>query len=103
MNNKEIARELNKWGFIDDKGLFVSQRMKFLEKVSNNFFILKSNVNGVEMGELFKFLKRNSSTLFVPRYGMASRIYEFRTKFLLDKYWVLKHEYGPNTELAVIE
>ena len=55
------------------------------------------------MDDLFKYIKRNSNSLFVPRYGMASRIYEFRTKFLLDKYGTLKHEYGPNAELATIE
>ena len=55
------------------------------------------------MSEIFKYLKRNSSTLFIPRYGMSNRIYEFRTKFLLDKYGLLKHEYGPNTDLAIIE
>ena len=54
------------------------------------------------MHEAFKFLKRNSS-LFVPRYGMASHIREIHTKFLLNRYGEVKHYYAPSVELAVIE
>jgi|TARA_B110000305_G_C19262716_1_gene550356 hypothetical protein len=34
---------------------------------------------------------------------MAAHIYDFRTKWLCDRYGVVKKYYGPLTELAVIE
>ena len=68
--------------------------LKFLEKV---------DVNGAEMHPLFQFLKRNSTNLFIPRYGMASRLHEPRHKFLMDKYGVVQHHYSPSVELAIVE
>ena len=109
--NKEIAHQLNKMGFIDDKGLPVLQNLRFLEKVSqvsfvifySIFFVFQVDVNGTEMHDLFRFLKRHTPDLFIPRYGMAAHIYDFRTKWLCDRYGVVKKYYGPLTELAVIE
>lgn len=54
------------------------------------------------MHDMFKFLKR-SSTLFVPRYGMSCRIYEYHSKFLCNRYGEVKKYYGPRVELAIIE
>ena len=54
------------------------------------------------MHDLFKFFKRNSP-LFVPRYGMAAHIYDYHTKFLLNRYGQVKHYYSPSVELPVIE
>ena len=35
LTNKQLARSLNKNGFIDDQGNFLTDGIKFLEKVSN--------------------------------------------------------------------
>ena len=86
LSNKEIARELHKLGFIDGKGLPVFPSIKFLEKV---------DVNGNEMCDLYRFLKRGTPQLFVPRYGMASRIYDHHTKFLCNRYGEVKKYYTP--------
>ena len=94
MGNKELARELFRLGYVDEQGDFVLPNLRFLEKV---------DVNGKEMHELWRFLKRQSPIHFIPRYGMASRIHEPRTKFLLDRYGQVKHHYGPTVELALIE
>jgi len=59
-------------------------------------------VNGKEMHDIFRFLKRNSP-LFIPRYGMASHIYDIHTKFLLNRYGQVEHYYAPSVELAKIE
>ena len=91
MSNKEIAHHLHKMNFIDEKGMPVIPNLKFLEK---------QDLNGAEMHELYKFLKRNNSQLFVPRYGMACRLYEYHNKFLCNKYGEVKKFYGPETELA---
>ena len=55
------------------------------------------------MHELFRFMKRNSSDMFIPRYGMAQRIHEYNTRFLLDRYGQVRHTYSPSVEIAVIE
>lgn len=55
------------------------------------------------MHELFRFMKRNSPDLFIPRYGMATRIHEYNTRFLLDRYGQVRHYYTPSVELRVIE
>lgn len=94
MTNKDLAHELHKLGYIDAQGNFTWSNFKFLEK---------TNVNGVEMHELFRFMKRNSPDLFIPRYGMAQRIHEYNTRFLLDRYGQVRHTYSPSVELAVIE
>jgi glutathione peroxidase-family protein len=65
-------------------------------------FIAKLDVNGKEMHNLYKFLKRGSP-LFVHRYGRSRRITEYYDKFLTNRYGEVKHYYGPRTEYAVIE
>lgn len=54
------------------------------------------------MHDMLRFIKRNTS-LFIPRYGMAGHIYDYNTKFLLNRYGEVKHHYGPQIELAIIE
>ena len=49
MGNKELAHELFRLGYVDEQGGFVLPNMRFLEKV---------DVNGKEMHELWRFLKR---------------------------------------------
>ena len=61
------------------------------------------DVNGSELHDIFKFLKRNSPELFVPRFGMAQRIYDYNTKFLMNRYGEVKYYYKPNTNFLVIE
>ena len=51
------------------------------------------DVNGSEIHDLFKFLKRNTPELFVPRFGMAKRIYDYNTKFLLNRNGEVKYYY----------
>jgi len=55
------------------------------------------------MHDMFRFAKRHTPDLFVPRYGMASHLYEHNSKFLFDRYGVPKHYYPATTELAIIE
>jgi len=71
--------------------------------IKNFKFLEKQDLNGSEMHDLYRYLKRNNNSLFVPRYGMACHIYEFHTKFLCNKYGEVKKYYGPQTELAKIE
>jgi glutathione peroxidase-family protein len=59
-------------------------------------------VNGQEMANLYKFLKRGSP-LFLPSYGRANRIKEHYSKFLTDRYGQVKHYYSPDVEMAVVE
>lgn len=66
------------------------------------FDVLQIDINGKEMHDAFRFLKRNSP-LFVPRYGMATHIYDYHTKFLLNRYGQVKHFYSPSVEWPVIE
>ena len=94
LTNKEIAFQLNKLGFLDDQGL---------PKVPNMKFLQKADINGLEMHDLYKFLKRNSGEMFVPRFGMASHIYDYHLKFLCNRYGEVHKFYGPSAELAVIE
>lgn len=79
--------------FVDEKGLFSYPGIKFLEKI---------DINGQEMHDLLRFLKKNSP-LFVPRYGMATHIYDYHTKFLLNRYGEVKHYYAASIEYPVIE
>jgi len=60
------------------------------------------DVNGNEMHDLYKYMKRHSP-LFIPRYGMATRIYDYNSKFLCNRYGEVKNYYTSNVELAVIE
>ena len=60
------------------------------------------DLNGNESHMLYKFLKR-FSPLFLPKYGKSNRIKEHYSKFLCDRYGVVKHYYSPNVEYAVIE
>ena len=52
LTNKEIAHKLHKMGYIDDQGLPKIPNLNFLEKI---------DVNGTEMHDLYRFLKRNTS------------------------------------------
>ena len=61
------------------------------------------DINGPEMHKLYKFAKRSTPSLFVPRYGMASHLYEHNSKFLFDRYGEMRHYYTPSVELAIIE
>ena len=81
-------------GYLDDKGLPKIANLKFLQKV---------DINGNEMNDLYRFLKRNSTQMFVPRLGMASHIYDYHIKFLCNRFGQVRKFYGPKTELAVIE
>ena len=60
------------------------------------------DVNGKEMDNLYKFLKRQSP-LFTPAYGKASHIKQHYSKFLCNKYGEVKHYYEPSVEIAIIE
>ena len=61
------------------------------------------DINGPEMHTLFKFAKRGTRELFTPRFGMASHIYDYNSKFLFDRLGEVRHFYTPKVELAVIE
>ena len=75
-------------GYISPNGMPKVPNLKFLEKV---------DLNGPEMHMLFRFLKRNTPKLFVPRYGMAAHLYEHHSKFLCNRYGQVKHYYPPST------
>jgi glutathione peroxidase-family protein len=90
-NNRDIANFLTQWGYLSTENIN-----------SNMRFISKLDVNGKEMHNLYKFLKRQSP-LFIHKYGRARRINEYYNKFLTDRYGEVKHYYGPKTEYAVIE
>ena len=60
-------------------------------------------MNGPEMCELYKFLKRNTRDFFIPRYGMATHIYDYHEKFLCNRYGALEKHYPPSAEYAIIE
>ena len=60
------------------------------------------DVNGKEMHNLYKFLKRYSP-LFSHKLGRSRRINDFYDKFLTDRYGEVKKFYGPQTDYAVIE
>lgn len=94
MTNKEIAHNLNKLGYLDDQGMPKIQNLKFLEKC---------DINGPEMHNLYRFAKRHTPQLFVPRYGMAAHVYEYNCKFLFDRYGEVKHFYPGSTDHKVIE
>jgi glutathione peroxidase-family protein len=55
------------------------------------------------MSDLYRFLKRSSPDMFVPRLGMAMHIYDYHIKFLCNRLGEVKKCYGPKTELSVIE
>ena len=65
-------------------------------------FLSKMDVNGNEMHNLYRYLKRYSP-LFMPKYGRAYQIKEHYTKFLCDRYGQVKYYYTPAVEYAVIE
>ena len=90
-NNRDIANTLTQWGFLTQDS--INENMRFIAKL---------DVNGKEMHNLYKFLKRGSP-LFVHRYGRSRRITEYYDKFLTNRYGEVKHYYGPRTEYAVIE
>ena len=89
LSNKDIATALTNWGYLSED----NTHLRFTQKM---------DVNGKEMHNLYRFLKRNSS-LFVHRYGRARRINEYYDKFLCDRYGEVKHQYSPHVEYAVIE
>jgi glutathione peroxidase-family protein len=60
------------------------------------------DANGLEMSNLYRFLKRNSS-YFHKTLGKARRIKEHNNKFLCNRYGEVKYHYGPHTDYAVIE
>ncbi len=60
------------------------------------------DINGAEMANLYKFLKRNSK-LFFPKIGGSSHINEHYAKFLCNRYGQVKHYYPGRVEMAVIE
>ena len=91
LSNKDLSHMLSQWGFLTSDSINENLR-----------FVAKLDVNGKEMHNLYRFLKRGSP-LFVPRYGRARRINEHYTKFLCDRYGEVKHQYGPQTDYAVIE
>jgi glutathione peroxidase-family protein len=64
--------------------------------------VAKLDVNGREMHNLYKYLKRQSP-LFVHRFARSRRIDEYYVKFLTDRYGQVRHYYPPQTEYAVIE
>lgn len=93
-NNRDIANLLTQWNFsLTAADSSINENLRFLAKL---------DVNGKEMHNLYRFLKRNSP-LFVHRYGRARRINEFYDKFVTNRYGEVKHYYGPQTEYAVIE
>ena len=55
------------------------------------------------MHNLYKYAKRNTPYFFVPRYGMASHLFMYNSKFLFNRYGECKHFYEPEVELAKIE
>jgi len=55
------------------------------------------------MHNLYKFAKRSTPFFFVPRYGMASHLYNYNSKFLFNRFGECKHYYEPEVELAKIE
>ena len=66
-------------------------------------FLEKTDINGPEMHNVYKFAKRCTPDLFVARYGMAAHIYDYNCKFLFDKYGTVRHYYSHKTEYAKIE
>ena len=65
-------------------------------------FLAKMDVNGREMHNLYRFVKRQSS-LFMPKIGRSRRIDDYYSKFLCNRYGEVKHYYPPQTEYAIIE
>ncbi len=55
------------------------------------------------MTDLYRFLKRNSKDFFVPRFGMASHIYDYNVKFLCNRYGEVEKHYAPGTDVLIIE
>jgi glutathione peroxidase-family protein len=90
-NNRDIANLLTQWSFLTADS--INENLRFLTKL---------DVNGKEMHNLYRFLKR-TSPLFVHRYGRARRITDYYDKFVTNRYGEVKYYYGPRTEYAVIE
>ena len=61
----------------------------------------KMDINGSEMDDLYKYLKRNSP-LFMPRIGRSERLYDLNAKFLCDRYGQVKKYYAPSVSLHEI-
>ena len=91
LSSKNIAAVLTQWGYLSSENINTNMR-----------FLAKMDVNGKEMHNLYRFLKRGSP-LFVHRYGRSKRINEYYSKFLCNRYGEVKHYYGPQVEYAVIE
>jgi len=72
--------------YIDKEGMPTVPNLKFLEKV---------DINGAEQHMLYKFLKRNSRKLFMPELGFGTYIYEHHSKFVCNRYGVVKYFYSP--------
>ena len=78
-------------------------QIRFIEKVNQlQLIFVQADLNGQEMSNLFKFLKRGSP-LFVPSMGRACRIKDHYSKFLTNRNGQVKHYYNPEVEMAVIE
>jgi glutathione peroxidase-family protein len=82
-NNRDIANFLTQWSYLTPEN--VTSNMRFLSKI---------DVNGKEMHNLYKFLKR-FSPLFVHKLGRAKRINDYYDKFLTNRFGEVKHFYGP--------
>lgn len=91
MSSKDISNVLTKWGYITPESINANLR-----------FVSKLDVNGKEMHNLYRYLKRNSP-LFIHRYGRSRKIDDHYSKFLCDRYGEVKHYYAPQVEYAVIE
>lgn len=91
LSNKDITALMTKWGYLTP------------ETINSNLrFVSKLDVNGREMDNLYRFLKRNSS-LFIHKWGLSRRIDEHYAKFLCNRYGEVKHYYAAGVEYAVIE
>lgn len=82
---------LTKWGYLTPES--INENLRFVSKL---------DVNGKEMHNLYRFLKRNSP-LFVNKFGLSRRIDEHYSKFLCNRYGEVKHQYSAGIEYAVIE
>lgn len=83
LTSKDIARVLQQWGYLSPENIKGNMR-----------FLAKMDVNGREMHNLYKFLKRQSP-LFIHRYAGSRRIADYYTKFLCNRYGEVKHYYQP--------
>ena len=83
--------------------LTYDQMAQEIMKFEPEFTILRPiDWNGMEMGAIFRFLKRSSS-LFSFRYGQARKIETHFWKFLCNRYGILHRYYPTGAEYEVIE